>query len=295
MPNTHVAWVDLDLSAPIPVGILLEQVAEALHTKPLARVIAEENLKREFKQLVLTGQLVVLDRTTLGPHPCPDGAALWRAVLLPDTVVDLLAARGIGIRDRSAPLREQYAAQSEDKRRAGRYTLEEVAALLAKSGEARAESLASRLKAAATDGALPTYRPGETQRLAYGAAQGEQRDVLLFYEECFWDDVNNWLAQHEPRVTARIPDPSAKASPSPSNVTTVATEPDWHQAARKIAERIVKEVEVAGRYISQRDLGDRIASQWHKEGRKGPAGVFLSGETIKRYALKGVRCGKRRP
>jgi hypothetical protein len=107
-----------------------------------------------------------------------------------------------------------YSRQEAWRRAAGRYTLEEAAEHLERAGE-RLDTMLQKLKAAALARELPMYEPGRQGRIEYGNAAGQSRRVREFYEEAYWEDLNRWLDQNEPRIAFRFPVPCASDATQP--------------------------------------------------------------------------------
>ena len=107
-----------------------------------------------------------------------------------------------------APMQAQYARQAGQKRAAGRYTLEEASAAIAEHNNERNEVMRAQLEAAARKHELHMYEPVRNARIEYGAGQGKNHCVRIFYEECYWNDLNKWLEDNEPRLQYRFPAPA---------------------------------------------------------------------------------------
>lgn len=82
---------------------------------------------------------------------------------------------------------------------------------------------------------------------------------------------------------------AARASP-PNAEHTLGhpTEQGWIMQARKRADQIIKRQQARDLYPSQLTIADEIAREFRKSGVFGVAGKPLSGEYIKRHALKGI-------
>lgn len=119
-----------------------------------------------------------------------------------DAALPKQRAKAAKAADESAAEQAQYARQAKEKQAAGRYTLKEAADAIATRGE-RVETLLRKLIAAAENGTLPTYGPGELARF-------RGKPVRTFYEEAYWNDLNEWLATNEPRLVFRFPEPSTR-------------------------------------------------------------------------------------
>jgi len=98
---------------------------------------------------------------------------------------------------------EQYEKQRVAKKAAGRYTLEEAAALVAtNAGEPERDVLALLLNAV-NEGKVVVHKPGRT--LPY-----RPTTVSKFYEEVYWDDLNAWLNGINFRKPWRFPPPNTE-------------------------------------------------------------------------------------
>ncbi len=111
------------------------------------------------------------------------------------------------ILDDGTPFIERYEQQEEEKRKAGRYNLEEAAKLISASGEAREELILAKLTNAAGNDSLPTYMPGSRAKNEYRSKLDCFKTPDTFYDECYWNDVNKWLDDNEPRITFRFAPP----------------------------------------------------------------------------------------
>ena len=94
----------------------------------------------------------------------------------------------------------------------GRYQLQEAANAIAANVvngtfEARAKELLAALIDAARADTLPTYEPGKTA--LYRHADGARHEVRSFYEEAYWNDLNQWIEKNEQRVDFRFGNPAA--------------------------------------------------------------------------------------
>ena len=106
-----------------------------------------------------------------------------------------------------------YQRQEKKRKAAGRYTLEEAAEHLEIAGE-RNSAMLGRLKQAAEKGALPMYEPGREARIVYGSGEGQVSLVREFHEHVYWDDLNRWLEENEPRIKYRFPRPNTTVAPT---------------------------------------------------------------------------------
>jgi hypothetical protein len=130
---------------------------------------------------------------------------------------------------RSLERAEIYARQEREKQAAGRYTLEEAAKLISDSNTGRFELILRKLMKAAQAHNLRTYLPGEQATNEYGEDEkaGQSSKVRDYYEQCYWSDINEWLAKYESRISYRFPVPENEmpiASPAvaaPNQVITI--------------------------------------------------------------------------
>lgn len=102
---------------------------------------------------------------------------------------------------RNLNLQLQYAKQDYEKRIAGRYKLQEAAEMLEKNTGERSSVLLEKLIRAVREGRLHVYEPGKQ-------AGWESETVRDFHDECYWEDLNKWLSENEPRIAWRFSDPA---------------------------------------------------------------------------------------
>lgn len=118
------------------------------------------------------------------------------------------------------------AEQEKARRNAGRYQIGEAAEQLELHAGERADTMIDKLSKAAFEGNLPVHLPGEKARhaypqngmvrsnvstlpggISYFAGTDWRQHVRDFYEEAYWDDLNAWLAENEPRIDWKFPAP----------------------------------------------------------------------------------------
>lgn len=102
----------------------------------------------------------------------------------------------------------QLTRQNEERIAQGRYTLEQAAELFEKESGERKAVVLRKLRDAAQNGDLPVYEPGHTVRYEYGPGKDTEH-LREFYEEAYWDDLNKWIGQTEPRCKFRFGEPVA--------------------------------------------------------------------------------------
>lgn len=107
---------------------------------------------------------------------------------------------------------EKYQQALQSRRDIGRYTLEEAALYIHDATEERADEMQSKLMSAAFTGALPVYEPTKNARYKYGGEYASR--TRNFYEEAYWNDLNEWLKNNEPRIHefCKFPQPDASAA-----------------------------------------------------------------------------------
>jgi hypothetical protein len=116
--------------------------------------------------------------------------------------------------DENAVLMLQYSRQAEEKRKAGRYNLEEIAKIFNKETNEHYTVMLAKLEKAAGNRTLPTYMLGRNAQNEYGSGPGRWESVSAYYDECFWDDINTWLAEYEPRISFRFQAPEPETQPA---------------------------------------------------------------------------------
>lgn len=120
---------------------------------------------------------------------------------------------------RSELIAAVYPQLVEENRKVGRYNLQEASELLQKEAGERSEHILQKLKSAAQDGVLPVYELGKRARYEYGPNMAEP--VNEFYKEVYWDDLNNWLDEKEPRILFRFKKPEISSVEPLSHADTM--------------------------------------------------------------------------
>lgn len=152
-------------------------------------------------------------------------------------VLDLARKQGGTLVEQSAPdedpLSLMYSVQEREKREQGRYTLDEAAEEISRETGERRETVSQRLKEAARQGTLCVYAPGEKVKLRYTAA----KPVRTFHEEAYWDDLNAWLAENEPRLGYRFSLPGRDGSTVPIDIDADGTTQPLKAVTRALVHR----------------------------------------------------------
>lgn len=109
--------------------------------------------------------------------------------------------------------------------------------------------------------------------------------------ECEWDVFAT--ARHPQdfgpdNLTLGTESATGASPPNDGHTLGDPTEQSWIMQARKRAEQIVKRQQARDLYPSQLDIADEIAREFRTSGVTGVSGKPLSGEYIKRHALRGM-------
>ncbi|MDE3022688.1 MAG: hypothetical protein KGI54_12660 [Pseudomonadota bacterium] len=175
----------------------------------------------------------------------------------------------------------KYREQEKKKQAEGRYTLKEAAEILEKEGEARDGQMLAKLMKAVESGELKAYWPGCKDR--YSGKQTQDN-----YEEVYWDELNEWLNEHEPRISFRFTKPENAASPgTPMQATKhEAHGKQWQEQARKIADEFFDSDTANNCRNSLAGYSERVMMEMQKKNIHGPRGRIVNPRTIQREALQ---------
>ncbi len=255
---------------------------EASENAKLVRAVERLELlemhETSLKSLANTGEVpLIADCRLRLPVALPVGEMLRRAFVPLRWVSDYCLGLGVGVMpaDRT-PL--DYSEQEQRKKEQGRYTLEEAAAAIADGSGERRDLLLNSLKQAVTNGSLDVYEPGNRQRY-------QSSVVREFYEEAYWDDLNQWLEVHQKRIDWRLPAPgNLKRLGRESNEVASLKEEAW-----AIGEKWMLEQEKqTGKRPSVVSIAKYVEGEFSNRGIKGVRGTFIDHETIKREFLTGI-------
>lgn len=155
--------------------------------------------------------------------------------------------------------------------------------------EERAAVEVKALIASVQSGDLPVYLPGRTERHRVVDRVGR------YHEEVYWDDLNLWLAEHEPR-TARVfefPDPAQEGvtcDPAAMETRQGQAEPaapaDWRQRVRDAATEWCRERRADGKpEASKVALASEMEVWCRNEGVTTDGGKNPNAEYIRRHVL----------
>ena len=104
----------------------------------------------------------------------------------------------MGAKNPDSEITDQNTRRVEEAQFQGRYTLEAAANMLEEHAGVRAADMLNKLMRSTADGRLPVYEPGRRARY-------QSNTVREFYEESYWNDLNRWLDDNEPRIAWRFP------------------------------------------------------------------------------------------
>lgn len=176
--------------------------------------------------------------------------------------------------------------QREARHALGRYTMEEASLIIQQSTGEWPSELQIKFKAAVLSGALPVYAPGKNTRYLYG--NNFASCARVFYEEAYWNDLNEWLEKNEPRLEYKFPNPDAPAAKVKAVPVTKPSGDDWEVQARAIADRLALEKYQRGeREITARNTCDAVATELAKDSTMHGIRGERSAGGIRNNALKG--------
>lgn len=182
--------------------------------------------------------------------------------------------------------------QADKKRVEGRYTLEEAADQIAKGESESNKDILDNLMIAAFSHDLPTYAPGKKVRYDYSNCTSS-KNIRVFYEEAYWDDLNKHIAEKMARLKFRFPAPCDELS-SPEHVNSSNTNSnalDWKVKAKQIG------VELRAEYkkLSIEQIAKKVHTEMVRRHSQGEPGMTKRGGievpmvgSIRRHALQGI-------
>ncbi len=178
----------------------------------------------------------------------------------------------------SSYVKEEIEQSAKERREAGRYTLEEAAFYVGYNTTAGTESILEGLEEAVKNRLLSVYAPGRI-----GTYKSDV--VRPWYEESFWNDLNEWLGKNEPRIGCRFPNPNSVVEKVKN---TDQSDYDWITESRKIADREGNKRWASGSHqITARNICNKVATELGKNtkfwGNRGPRDAHA----IRNVALKG--------
>lgn len=156
----------------------------------------------------------------------------------------------------------------------------------------RAGNEVKALIASVQSGDLPVYLPGRTER--HRAVD----QVGIYHEEAYWDDLNAWLVEHEPR-TARVfafPDPTQDsnacdhaATETQQDQAELAAPVDWKQQVRDAATEWCRDRQAAGKPKPTKTAVAAEMAIWCKNegvttgGDKDPDAEYIRRHVLNRW------------
>jgi len=178
----------------------------------------------------------------------------------------------------SPDVKKEIELSAKERREAGRYTLEEAAFYVGYNTTARTESILEGLEEAVKNRLLSVYAPGRIGKY--------KSDVVRpWYEESFWNDLNEWLGKNEPRIGRIFPNPNIVVAKVKN---TDQSDQDWIIESIKIADREGNKRWASGyRQITARNICNKVAIELGKNTKFWGNRGERVGDTIRNTALKG--------
>lgn len=97
---------------------------------------------------------------------------------------------------------------AESRRKAGRYTLEEAAFYIGTPNPASIKRIFYALSVAQGNGSLKAYRSGD--KISYDIKS--ENISFPWSDEVYWDDLNTWLEENQPRIGPMFPPPDTSVT-----------------------------------------------------------------------------------
>ena len=252
--------------------------------RAMERLAVLEMHETSLKSLANTGEVpLIADCRLRLPVALPVGEKLRRAFVPLRWVSNYCLEWGIGICDADAQALD-YSEQQRFKAEQGRYTLEEAAKEMVVNVSADEKGILGNLIDAAIAGELPVYQPGKKQRY-------RPQVVLGFYEEAYWDDLNQWLAANEKRICWRFsePDKVKRLNQENNEAAPHAKKREWHAKAWDIGKQwMVAQEKQTGTMPSVQAAATHVEREFKRLDIRGVRGDYYSAATIKREALTGL-------
>jgi hypothetical protein len=271
-------WLSIVDGQLVQFSELPHMIAIALHPEGgMGYVSARINLEDELKKAVRDGLLRVRNPFGLGFHTLPNGNALQRAVLIPDTdLQQFLNEKGIELRITPHGNGPEY------------WTLENAAVAMQEQlnwhDGTRAEFL-DQMQEAAQSSALVILDP----RTCLPSIRIER--VRTYWEYVTPESVNAWLAALKAPYRWSPAPPLVKVPQENTTPPAPVASLDgnaWINKTRERAAEIINRQRKLDLYPSQVNLGDEIAREFRCAGIVGADGKPLKGSYIKRHALNGI-------
>jgi len=112
---------------------------------------------------------------------------------------------------------EEIDLRARERRRVGLYTLEEAAFYVGENSVVIPKTILIKFIEASRNGDLIVYMPGGVEKYKPDVARP-------WYEESFWNDLNNWLEKNEPRIGRIFPKVNPKRKEGGKKVSDVRTQ-----------------------------------------------------------------------
>jgi hypothetical protein len=189
-----------------------------------------------------------------------------------------------------------YGWQDEERKKAGRWIIDEAIGHLAQQTGWARESWTRAIHQAIESGQLPLRNPQDwTNPLPY-----EATTVRDFYDCLAAQDLDLWLTSHpEWNVQVRFTLASGKTSQPPDESQLNASRnesssrangaPPWTAYARNLALQLLRRDSTL-RKLNELQIAEKVRHAWDMtSGPRARGGKVPTAETIKRHALRGIK------
>ena len=153
------------------------------------------------------------------PAPLRDMAVPIREIPLTNNLDNLhkLTEAYFGRSGKASPdVTEETDLGAKERRKAGLYTLEEAACYVGENSVVITKTILIKLIEAARNGDIIVYMPGGAEKYTPDVARP-------WYEESFWNDLNDWLEKNEARIGRIFPKVNPKRKSGGKKVSDVKT------------------------------------------------------------------------
>ena len=186
---------------------------DGLEFSGIKQAAIEIEHEEQLRIAVECGNLVTRNRLTKIPEPFAIGEQLKRSVLSVEEFQEYVSQFGILV---------EIAAPGESL---GRYNLEQAATRIAEATGESAKAMLKGLEEDVGNYKLPVHSPGSS-------ATYRPTTVRTFYEEAYWDDLNEWLERTHRRLVWRFEEPTSKshstsATPYSTTINKIDKRVQW--------------------------------------------------------------------
>lgn len=110
---------------------------------------------------------------------------------------------------------EKLEQQANERHKTGRYTLREAARKISEADDTGEVAIYENLCRAVFEHALPVYMQGSKSRHKHKENVPLQ-NIGEYDEEAYWEELNTWLENNEPRINFRFPPPITPNTTTPA-------------------------------------------------------------------------------